>query len=200
MTTVGSPPAPSRTRLIRPGFYRAEATGSLAPDVRDMLVGLTTMADDEGWLVWHPAEIAASLYPYAPAGRRLRDLERRAGRLVEAELLVIKECGCALLPTLKEHHAVKGGVKLTAIWAWHHTHSVALHSATETSVSDSVSGSSSSSGSLSDSGSSSSRATNGAALSEAAPSSALSTCEGCGQATNDHSLRCPQAPWMAVAR
>jgi hypothetical protein len=63
------PPTPYRTRVVRPTLYRSERTGSLAPDVRDLLIGLTTMADDEGWMTWAPREIAAMLYPFVSAGR-----------------------------------------------------------------------------------------------------------------------------------
>src|SRR5262245_20227969 len=91
-TDSSAPPAPSRVRIIRPQFYRSALTGSLPPDVRDCLIGLTTVADDEGWLLWSPAEIATTIYPYAPARRRAADLERRAGKLQAAGLLVVEEC------------------------------------------------------------------------------------------------------------
>jgi hypothetical protein len=184
-----APPAPSRVRLIRPGFYRSEATGALSPDVRDLLIGLTTMADDEGWILWQPAEIAAGLYAYAPATRRLRDIARRSTRLIEAGLLLVNDCGCALLPTLKEHHAVKGGVKSTGIWAWHQGHSVALRSPKDTSVSDSGSVTASSSSSVKDSGASSSGAR------EAAPQDGA-TCVLCRRPTAVHALNCPDAPHL----
>jgi hypothetical protein len=131
--------------------------GRLPPDVRDLLLGLTTLADDEGWMLWRPSDIAATLYPFDPVRKRETALERRAKLLVADGLLVIRECGCAVLPSLPEHHAIKGGDKNRSIWKWHHEGgcSVALHSPTD--VSASVSGSSSSSSSVSDKGSSSVR-------------------------------------------
>lgn len=182
----GAPPTPYRTRQVRPTFYRSELTGSLPPDVRDLLLGLTTMADDEGWMLWRPSELAATIYPYQSTGRRLRDLERRATLLVEAGLVVIKECGCAFLPTLQEHHGHRGGEKTKAIWAWHHasndSHSVGLRSATDDSVS--VSGSSSSSSSVSDSGS-------GSSSSGARGIDDSAVCKDCRRPLSVHRADCP---------
>ncbi len=149
-----APPAPSRVRMVRPQFYRAEVTGSLAPDVRDLLIALMTVADDEGWLLWRAAELAATIYTYSPAGRRLRDLERRSGELMDLGLVIVEPCGCAFLPSLKEHHAVKSGRQTAPIWAWHMRHRGIPGNAEECSSSSS----SSSSGSDKASGSSSSRA------------------------------------------
>lgn len=147
--SAAMPAMPSRVRIVRPAFYRASATGSLTPDARDLLIGLTTIADDEGWLLWQPAEIAATLYVYQPTTRRLRDFERRAERLSKAELVVIHECGCAFLPTMLRDHAIKGGSKSSAIWSWHQSHLKATDVQTSPdksvsySVSDTESGSSS---------------------------------------------------------
>lgn len=198
MTRDDGPPAPSRVRLVRPSFYRSQATGGLAPDLRDLLVGLATMADDEGWLVWRPAEIAATLYPYGAPARRLRDLDRRVTALVAAELLVRHDCGCTFLPTLKEHHAVKGGVQSSAVWAWHHRHTEPLpdplRSDTDISVSGSVSGRGSSSSSVSDQGSFSSRVRDGA------PAAAL--CTECRRPAGIHLPGCEIAkrPFLEAVR
>lgn len=164
--SLDEPSAPSRVRLVRPQLYRSEATGTLAPDVRDLLVGLTTLSDDEGWLLWRRVEVAAALYPYAPSSARLRDLERRAARLIEAELLVVHDCGCAFLPSLKRDHAVKGGRQTSAVWSWHSSHPpsgpvrASPSEAVPSSVSPSSLGSSSSLGSASASVSSSSSFSN----------------------------------------
>ena len=119
---TGSPPAPSRVRMVRPQFYRSQVTGGLAPDVRDLLIGLTTVADDEGWLLWRTGELAATIYPYAPAKARLRDMERRSRVLIDRGLVIVEPCGCAFLPTLKEHHGVKSGRQTAGIWGWHMGH------------------------------------------------------------------------------
>jgi hypothetical protein len=207
-STAGAPPAPSRTRMVRPGFYRSSLTGSLPPDCRDLLIGLTTCADDEGWLLWQPSELAAWIYPYAPAAKRLRDLERRAQRLVDAGLVVIKACGCAFLPTLQEHHAVKAGNKTTAVWGWHERHKSLLVS-TDTDLSRSESGSESSSGSVSESGSGSSRerARDGQGATRAAdreypPSGALDYALGCFECgwVDGHSSLCANAPHLRAVR
>lgn len=149
---AGAPSSPSRTRLTRPQFYTDELTGSLPPDARDLIQGLSTRADDEGWLIWRPAEIAANLYAYEPPGQRLGDLARRAQRLEERGLLVIEECGCALLPTLRVMFKIKGGMQSAAIWDWHRQR----HESGLIRIDPDVSGSSSSSSSALESSSSSS--------------------------------------------
>lgn len=185
------PPAPSRSRIVRPQFYRSAVTGSLAPDVRDLLIGLTTVTDDDGWLLWSPAELATTIYPYAPARKRERDLERRADVLVRAGLLVIKPCGCAEIPSLKEHHGMKGGEKTHKVWEWHSRHpsTVGLRSATDDSVSVVGLSSSSVSSSVIDSGSSSSRAHDDAPPREEADGAP--TCRDCRRPTSAHAANCP---------
>lgn len=197
MTSPAAPPTPSRTRLVRPQLYRSLTTGSLAPDVRDLLIGLTTVTDDEGWLLWSPEEIATTLYAYQPPRRRVNDLRRRAALLESAGLLVIKPCGCAELPSLKEHHAVKGGEKNRSVWSWHERHcmaqSVGLPMPTDQSVSES--GSSSSSESID--GSSSSRAP-----ARAPEGAAGAVCSECRRPISIHDPSCPvlRSPHLAVVQ
>lgn len=176
--------------MVRPSFYRSDRTGPLAPDVRDLLIGLTTLADDDGWALWRPASIAVTLYPYEPHGRRLRALERRAAVLVEAGLLDIRSCGCAHLPTLREHASIKSGEKTHAIWNWHQRHaSEGLRSGPEHSVS--ASGSESSSSSVLDKASASSRA------GEAAPNGSGAACPACGK-VGEHDVLCQNATHLRV--
>lgn len=117
-----TPRMPSRTRLVRPDHWRDEATGRLSPDARDAYLGLSTISDDEGWLLWRPATIAAGLYPYQSPARRERDLARRAEILGTAGLLELHDCGCAHLPRMKRDLAVRGGEKSTAIEEFHAEH------------------------------------------------------------------------------
>lgn len=214
---ASAPPAPSRVRVVRPQFYRSAVTGSLRPDVRDCLIGLMTVADDEGWLLWSLDELATTMYPYTPPRRRLRDLEARADVLVAAGLLVIETCGCAHLPTLKEHHGIKGGRQTTPIWGWHQPHAVDGRVRTGTAAhvpsSSSVSSSSSSSDSVKASSSSPARA-NGARTarylaprgeisrtsSPARANGAPAVCLDCRRPIATHAADCPvrQNPMLAV--
>jgi len=114
------------------------------------------VADDEGWLLWSPDEIATTIYPYAAWPERRHELERRAPLLVDADLLVIEPCGCAFLPSLKAQHAVKSGRQTSPIQAWHQSHG-ARPGMPRNAAEPSGSGSDSSTGSDSDSG----RAANG---------------------------------------
>jgi hypothetical protein len=179
-------------RIVRPSFFRSEETGQLAPDVRDLLFGLATAADDEGWIIWRPAELAATLYAYTSPRRRVVELQRRAATLIARGFIVMHDCGCAHLPTLKAHHAVKGGQPNASIWSWHQRHvaeSVALRSDTEQSVSSSPSSSSSSS----DRASSSSGAREDGPAEEAGPS-----CPECSRPTAIHASTCSRAPHLKV--
>jgi hypothetical protein len=157
------PRQPSRTRLVRPDLYRDAVTGSLLGAVRDAYLGLATLADDAGLLLFDPPSMAAALYPYLSAGRRARDLERHVATLEAADLLRRLPCGsCAVLPRAERDLVVKGGTPLRQVLEWHqagHPESapedyvaVRINSGRDSS-SSSLSGSSSSSGS--DSGSAS---------------------------------------------
>jgi hypothetical protein len=172
-----APLAPSRVRLIRPQFYRSLTTGPLAPDVRDALLGLTTVADDEGWLLWSPEELAATIYPYAPPRRRVLGLQRRTARLIAAGLLIVEPCGCAHLPTLKANHAVKSGRQTAPVWSYHigHSHGRGIPR-------NDAERSSSSSGLVLDSDSSSS------SFSDLPPGPG--TCEQCHRPTSVHAPTC----------
>jgi hypothetical protein len=81
-----------------------------------------TLADDEGWMLWRPAAIAAALYGFEPLDERVPAFDRRAAILVDAGLVVLFDCGCAHLPTLKDHHGLTGGNKNTRVSTWHQGH------------------------------------------------------------------------------
>ena len=186
------PTAPSRNRLVRPSLYRSSATGPLSPDVRDLLIGLTTVADDEGWLLWNAAEIAATIYAYADPAQRLVDLEVRARELVAAQLLEVHDCGCAYLPTLKDQHGIKGGKPTSQVFAWHHSH-VGPRGSTWDHVSDSGSGSGSVSGSSSSSGSDSVSVSPRARSGRPRLNGGAAACPDCGQLLPLHAPGCPIA-------
>lgn len=145
------PRMPSRVRLARPDLWRDETTGQLRPDVRDAYLGLATLADDVGYLLWRPAAIGAALYPYVPARRREADLAHRADALQRAGLLVVNECGCGHLPRMDRDLAPKGGDHSTAIADYHAGHSATDDYVALRSNQSRDSGSGSGSGSVSDS-------------------------------------------------
>jgi hypothetical protein len=149
---VTEPRQPQRTRLVRPDLFRDETTGTLRPAQLVLYLGLATVADDEGWLLWQPASIAAVLAPYAAPGRRVRDLERNADVLASVDLLRVLPCGCAVLPRSKRDLTISGGKQSRQVLAYHQAHitdqSVALPddpAYLSSSSSDSLSGLSSSS-------------------------------------------------------
>lgn len=194
----GAPPAPSRVRVIRPGFYRSATTGSLAPDVRDCLIGLATVADDMGWLIWSPGEVATTLYAYQAPKRRLRDLERRAEQLAAAGLLVIHSCGCAFLPAMTAQHGMTSGRQTTPVWNWHHQHA-GVRGIPGDAVERPSSSSSSGSGSYEGSESSSSPARDGSPPRHDEASGEPARCLDCGRPTSIHAPTCPTVLYPALA-
>lgn len=118
-----APKTPARTRILRPDTFTDEVTGTLAPATLLAYLGLSTRADDAGFLLWRPAALAATIMPYASAGRRQRDLERIGEELVAAGLLRIFDCRCAEMPRMVRDLAIKGGSKTTSVRDWHLAHS-----------------------------------------------------------------------------
>lgn len=98
-----------RARLIRPEFFSDEVMAALPVSARLTYIGLWQLADDSGYLEWHPREIGAALYGFESAGRRNRHIEGDLERLLGAGRVQLLECGVhALIPTLPDHR-VKGG-------------------------------------------------------------------------------------------
>ena len=106
---MSEPRMPERTRILRPSLWIDEATGSLAAEVFRLYLGLTTCADDAGWLPWKAGTLAAHLYRYESAKRRERLLGDGAVKLVDAGLLVLHACGCAELPYFARDFRQAGG-------------------------------------------------------------------------------------------
>ena len=116
------PRLPERTRLLRPGLFEQEDSGPLPGEAFKLYVGLSTCSDDEGWLLWRPANIAARLYPYLPIVKRTKLLERERERLEAAGLLMVYECRCAQLLHLHRDFRIGGGNHTQAVVAYHASH------------------------------------------------------------------------------
>lgn len=82
--------------------------GRLPIPVRLFYIGLWNVADDGGWLVWHPAELGALLFPYEAPSRRERHIVDWGSLLVSADRLRIYVCECAEVPTLPRHQRITG--------------------------------------------------------------------------------------------
>ncbi len=54
----------ARTRYIKPGFFQHEKLGSLPAHCRLLFIGLWTIADREGRLLYRPKQIKAAVLPY----------------------------------------------------------------------------------------------------------------------------------------
>ena len=145
-----------RTRLIRPGYWADSRMADLPDGVRLTYMGLWCLADDAGYFDANAREIAAELYRYRSAKARERQVAEHLNRLADVGCFRRLPCGRhGLIPTIPQHR-IKGGQQLFTVQKEHDlgcpTHSdVGLRSATEESVSLSVTDTSS--GSLSDTGS-----------------------------------------------
>jgi hypothetical protein len=66
------------------------------------------VADDAGYIEWHPDRIAHDLLGYESTKVRVRHLTEWADALVKSGHLQMFDCGCALIPTLSKHQRVTG--------------------------------------------------------------------------------------------
>ena len=97
-----------RIRQIRQDFFTDEKLAGLSDGTRLFYVGLWCVADDSGWFRSDIARIGALLYPYRAKGRRERDISSWLAALVALGRVVLHECGCGVIPTLKRHQIVGG--------------------------------------------------------------------------------------------
>ena len=166
-TDLTEPRMPERTRILRPGLWVEAMVAMLSDFAFRLYLGLTTCADDDGWLLWRPSTLAAHLLRFRHLGRREATLEKGAAELLAAGLLVVHDCGCAYLPYLHRDFRVKGGNHAVTIRRFHESHasldesvhvrtspaSVSVSGSASESVSDRASDSVSDSGVASGSGS-----------------------------------------------
>jgi hypothetical protein len=110
---------PNRVRLHRPDHWRDETTSRLRPDVRDAYFGLSTLADDAGFLLWRTATLAAARYPFEPTARRESDRVRRASARQAAGLLIVAGCGCAVIPRMRRDMSPRSGITTVAVGDFH---------------------------------------------------------------------------------
>lgn len=93
---------------MRAEFWTDEILAGLPDAGRLFYIGLWMVADDEGWLRFDRARIGALLYPYRPKGRRERDIDRWTDDLVTLGRVILHDCGCAVIPTLRKHQVIGG--------------------------------------------------------------------------------------------
>jgi hypothetical protein len=119
---------------------------ALSAPARLTYIGLWCLADDAGYLIWQPEEIAAELYRFQSPSSRRRTVASHLEKLVESARVKVLECARhAVIPTL-EAHRIKGGQTLHTIRKRHEkecsTHLLRrdMETSVSVSVSDSVSG------------------------------------------------------------
>jgi hypothetical protein len=135
----------SRTRLLRPDFFKDERMAALSITARYVYMGLWTLCDDAGYFELKPRQIAAELFPYEGPARRQRVVDGCLADLVANGRIRYLECGeHAVVPTLPKH-GTKGGNKAETYLARHrgtclvHTQADRVRTGPSKSSSDSVS-------------------------------------------------------------
>jgi len=101
----------SRTRLLRPDFFKDERMAALSITARYVYMGLWTLCDDAGYFELKPRQIAAELFPYDSPTKRQRTVDSAMESLVSSERVKYLDCGAhGVVPTLPKH-GTKGGNK-----------------------------------------------------------------------------------------
>lgn len=131
--------------MLRPGFWEDATMASLPPATRLTYMGLWCLADDAGFIAWHPREIAGQLYRFEPTAEREARVAVELDELVAAGRVRPLECGKhAEIPTIV-HHRIKGGEQSYTVRQRHAAEcgkgpdSVGIRRDTSGYVSDSVS-------------------------------------------------------------
>lgn len=97
-----------RIRQVKPEFWSDPDLAALPPQVRLIYIGLWCVADDAGYIEWHPERIAHDLLGYESAKIRVRHLTDWTAQLVKSGHVEMFDCGCALIPTLSKHQRITG--------------------------------------------------------------------------------------------
>ena len=109
-----------RIRSIKPGFWTDPTMARLTIGARLFYIGLWMVADDAGFFEWQPEQIGAEMFPYDPATRREKNIEKWAQELTDTKRLTIAGCGHAVIPTFKEHQHLAGSTRRVETHWKHH--------------------------------------------------------------------------------
>jgi hypothetical protein len=106
---------------------------------------MATVADDAGFVLFRAPTLAASLRPYDDVVAREAALMRNAAALIDAGLMSLWCCGCALLTRAERDLITRGGTKTLAVRDFHAANhdplSIHIRSASDLSLPYSYSGS-----------------------------------------------------------
>jgi hypothetical protein len=106
-----------RIRAIKPRFFISEAVASVSAFGRLLFIGLWTVADREGRLVWKPKEIKAQIFPHDD-GLLLAPLAEELVRAGLVRFYVLDGVTYAWLPGFAEHQRPHPKEPASAIPAW----------------------------------------------------------------------------------
>jgi hypothetical protein len=97
-----------RIRQVKPSFWTDATIARASYQARLFYIGLWNVADDAGYIEWQPLEIGALLFPYESPKMRERHISSWTEELTASGRLIVKECGCAVIPTLPSHQRIAG--------------------------------------------------------------------------------------------
>lgn len=97
-----------RIRQVKPSFWTDPTIATISYQARLFYIGLWCVADDAGYIDWKPQEIGALLFPYEGAKVRVKHIAAWTRELEDAGRLIVKDCGCAVIPTLSSHQRIAG--------------------------------------------------------------------------------------------
>jgi hypothetical protein len=121
-TPADEPRMPNRTRVLRPSLWIDASTGGLSAEAFRLYLGLATVADDAGYLLWRPDTLAAHFYRFLWPDEREATLKNAAIEILRAGLLEIYDCECIHLPYLKRDLGVHGGNHTFTVEEYHRAH------------------------------------------------------------------------------
>ena len=93
---------------MKPEFWKDAKMAGLSEGARLFFIGTWQLCDDQGWMRWEVANIAAELYPFESRGSRERRVRRHAEALAALGRLHLHDCGHAQVPKMPAHQHLAG--------------------------------------------------------------------------------------------
>lgn len=109
-----------RIRQVKPEFFADPDMAALPFRCRITYIGLWCVADDAGWFVNDPVQIAGDLYRYDGRKARERWIAEDIAILVSGGFVELPGCRHAVIPTLTRHQRATSGVRRFDKWETEH--------------------------------------------------------------------------------
>ena len=111
-----------RIRQVKPDLWTDPVTARFSDGAMRLYIGLWTLADDAGYLVWDTEQIGALLYAYDVPKGRVKRIDRAAAEIVDSGRMTIYDCGHAVIPTLPRHQRFSSSKRVVTVQAKHISH------------------------------------------------------------------------------